>query len=90
MRSCYCGGMADTTDSKSVASNGVWVQVPSVAPSFVLHIELCKSVWDCSLFSCGLSLIGVLWLGCSCRGRFGGVSSGSSVWFYGSGFGLAL
>ena len=26
---CSSGGMADTTDSKSVASDSVWVQVPS-------------------------------------------------------------
>lgn len=33
--SCRCVGMADETDSKSVVSNGVWVQVPPPAP----HID---------------------------------------------------
>ena len=32
-RCCRSGGMADATDSKSVGSDTVWVQVPPSAPS---------------------------------------------------------
>ena len=31
-RCCRSGGMADATDSKSVGSDTVWVQVPPSAP----------------------------------------------------------
>ena len=32
-RCCRSGGMADATDSKSVGSDTVWVQVPPSAPN---------------------------------------------------------
>ncbi len=31
---CQSGGMADTRDSKSRTINGVWVQLPPLAPNF--------------------------------------------------------
>ena len=39
---CRCGGMADATDSKSVGSDTVWVQVPPPAP-FVPESLFCDS-----------------------------------------------
>ena len=29
---CWCGGMADATDSKSVEGNFMWVRLPPPAP----------------------------------------------------------
>ena len=36
-RCCRSGGMADATDSKSVGSDTVWVQVPPSAPKNTKH-----------------------------------------------------
>ena len=38
-----CVGMADETDSKSVVSNGVWVQVPPPAPNQKSCAEMYKT-----------------------------------------------
>ena len=36
---CRSGGMADTTDLKSVSRMGVWVQVPPTAPEVCYSTE---------------------------------------------------
>ena len=40
---CKCGGMVDAADSKSAGSNTMWVQVPSLAPIYILKLLLIKS-----------------------------------------------
>ena len=36
---CWCGGMADASDSKSDTGNSVWVQVPPPAPNKILIVR---------------------------------------------------
>lgn len=40
---CRSGGMADTTDLKSVASNGVRVRVPPSIPNFKREVSVIGS-----------------------------------------------